>query len=61
MFQDLVTAAALVLILEGLLPCLAPRFWQKSMSEISKLNPKTIRTFGIISVLAGAIVFQLIH
>jgi uncharacterized protein YjeT (DUF2065 family) len=61
MFEDLLTAVALVLVLEGLLPCIAPGFWQKTMLEVSKMNPKSIRTFGIVSILAGAIVFQLVH
>ena len=61
MGQDLLTALALVLIIEGLLPLLAPAAWQKAMQEISRYNPRVIRIGGIISMLAGAVLLQFLH
>ena len=61
MAQDLLTALALVLIIEGLLPLLAPAAWQRAMQEISKYNPRVIRIGGIISMLAGAVLLQFLH
>ena len=61
LISDLMTAFALLLIIEGLLPLIAPRFWQKTMSDLSRVNPKTIRIGGIISMLAGAILLQVLH
>jgi uncharacterized protein YjeT (DUF2065 family) len=58
MAQDLLTAFALLLIIEGLLPGVAPTAWQKTMQDISKMNPKTIRMVGIGSMLAGALLLQ---
>ena len=55
------TAVALLLIIEGLLPFIAPQFWQKTMAELSQINPKTIRVGGIISMLAGAILLQILN
>jgi hypothetical protein len=55
------TAFALVLIIEGLLPVVSPRFWQKTMQDLSQFNPKTIRTGGIISMLAGAFLLQFLN
>jgi len=52
------TAFALVLIIEGLLPFFAPRFWRKTLQDLSQFNPKTIRAGGIISMLAGAFLLQ---
>ncbi len=59
--QDLLTAFALVLIIEGLLPVIAPQAWQKAMQELSQYNPKAIRIGGIISMLAGAFLLQFLH
>jgi len=59
--QDLLTALALVLIIEGLLPFAAPQFWQKTMRDLSQFNPKTIRVGGIISMLAGAFLLQFLN
>jgi uncharacterized protein YjeT (DUF2065 family) len=61
MAQDLLTALALVLIIEGLVPLLAPAAWQRAMQEISKYNPRVIRIGGIISMLAGAVLLQFLH
>jgi uncharacterized protein YjeT (DUF2065 family) len=58
MFQDLMTAFALVLIIEGLMPGIAPAAWQKYLQEISSMNPRTIRVAGIVSMLAGALLLQ---
>jgi uncharacterized protein YjeT (DUF2065 family) len=58
MFQDLMTAFALVLIIEGLMPGIAPAAWQKYLQEISCMNPRTIRVAGIVSMLAGALLLQ---
>jgi uncharacterized protein YjeT (DUF2065 family) len=61
MTQDLFTAFALLLIIEGLLPVLAPQAWQKAMQELSRYNPKAIRIGGIVSMLGGALLLQFIH
>ena len=55
MASDLLTALALVLIIEGLLPGIAPSAWMKVMSDAAKLGPQGIRIAGIISMLSGAL------
>ncbi|MCW8871575.1 MAG: DUF2065 domain-containing protein [Xanthomonadales bacterium] len=61
MLRDLMTAFALLLIIEGLLPMLAPQMWQKVMQDLSNSNPKIIRIGGIISMLAGAVLLQFLN
>ncbi|MBT8071340.1 MAG: DUF2065 domain-containing protein [Xanthomonadales bacterium] len=55
MGSDLLTALALVLIIEGLLPGLAPSTWMKVMRDAAKMGPQGIRIAGIISMLSGAL------
>lgn len=55
MGKDLLTALALVLIIEGLLPGIAPAMWMKVMRDAAKLGPQGIRVAGIISMLSGAL------
>ncbi len=55
------TAFALLLIIEGLLPMLAPQMWQKVMRDLSHSNPRVIRIGGIISMLAGAVLLQFLN
>ena len=55
MANDLLTALALVLIIEGLLPGLAPSTWMKVMSDAARMGPQGIRIAGIVSMLCGAL------
>ncbi len=55
------TAFALLLIIEGLLPMIAPQLWQRAMQELAKGNPQIIRIGGIISMLAGAVLLQFLN
>ena len=60
MGSDLLTALALVLIIEGLLPVIAPSTWMKVMRDAAKMGPQGIRTAGIISMLLGAILLYIL-
>jgi uncharacterized protein YjeT (DUF2065 family) len=55
MGDDILTALALVLIIEGLLPGLAPSTWMKVMRDAAKMGPQGIRIAGVISMLSGAL------
>ncbi len=60
MGSDLLTALALVLIIEGLLPGIAPSTWLKVMRDAAKMGPQGIRIAGIISMLSGALLLFII-
>lgn len=61
MANQLLTALALVLIIEGLLPFLSPRLWQKTMQDLSQINPRTVRIGGVVSMLIGAIMLNVLR
>ncbi len=61
MFEDLMTAVALVLVIEGLGPGIAPAAWQKYLRDMTRMDPKILRIFGIVSIVAGALLFQWVH
>ena len=58
MGNDLLTALALVLIIEGLLPGLAPSAWMNAMREAAKMGTRGIRIAGIISMVSGALLLS---
>ena len=60
MGDDILTALALVLIIEGLLPGLAPSTWMKVMRDAAKMGSQGIRTAGIISMLSGALLLYIL-
>jgi uncharacterized protein YjeT (DUF2065 family) len=48
-------AFALMLIIEGLLPFLAPNLWRETFRRIIRLTDGQIRFFGLTSMLAGVL------
>ena len=60
MGNDLLTALALVLIIEGLLPGIAPTKWMKMMHDAAKLGPQGIRLAGIFSMLSGTLLLYIL-
>jgi uncharacterized protein YjeT (DUF2065 family) len=55
MVTALITAVALVLIIEGLLPFLAPNLWRDTFRRILLLSDGQIRFFGLTSMIIGLI------
>ena len=55
MATTLLMALALMLVIEGLLPFLAPRLWRETFRRLMQLTDGQIRFFGLTSMLAGLI------
>jgi hypothetical protein len=52
-FQDLLSALALMLVFEGILPFLTPDGHRKVMTQMAGMNDRTLRITGFISMVAG--------
>jgi uncharacterized protein YjeT (DUF2065 family) len=48
-------AFALMLIIEGALPFLAPRLWRDTFRRITQMSDGQIRFFGLTSMLIGLV------
>ncbi len=59
MWDELVRAIALVLIIEGMLPFLSPDGWRQAMIQAGKLPDKTLRTIGLVSMVLGVVVLYM--
>jgi uncharacterized protein YjeT (DUF2065 family) len=55
MGTTLLMALALMLVIEGLLPFLAPSVWRETFRRILQLTDGQIRFFGLTSMLIGLI------
>ncbi|MBL8502804.1 MAG: DUF2065 domain-containing protein [Rhodocyclaceae bacterium] len=55
MWVTLLTAFGLMLILEGLLPFLAPKAWKDTFRRITELADGQIRFLGLSSIVAGIV------
>jgi uncharacterized protein YjeT (DUF2065 family) len=53
MGPTILMAIALVLVIEGLLPFVAPGVWRETFRRILQLTDGQIRFFGLSSMLAG--------
>jgi len=59
--QSFLAACALVLVLEGLLPLLAPRAWRDAFRRLTELSDGQLRFVGLLSVAIGAILLALVY
>ncbi len=53
-------AFALMLVVEGLLPFLAPTLWRETFRRITQMSDGQIRFFGLTSMILGLIVLYLV-
>ena len=54
MAEDLLAALCLVLVIEGIMPFLAPSGWRNMMLALAQTDDKNIRMLGLVSMLLGA-------
>ena len=59
--QSFLAACALVLVLEGLLPLLAPQTWREAFRRLVELSDGQLRVVGLLSVGIGAILLALVY
>ena len=52
-------AFALLLVIEGVLPFLAPSLWRETFRRITQLSDGQIRFFGLTSMLVGLVLLFL--
>ncbi len=53
MGSSLLTAFALMLIIEGFLPFIAPAAWRETFLRLARMGDGQIRFIGLTSMLAG--------
>jgi uncharacterized protein YjeT (DUF2065 family) len=55
MVNTLLRAFALMLVIEGLLPFLAPRVWRETFRRVTEMSDGQIRFIGLSSMLVGVV------
>ena len=53
MWQDLLTAFSLYLIIEGMIPFAAPSLFRQTVARIALLDDNSLRTSGLTVIAAG--------
>jgi uncharacterized protein YjeT (DUF2065 family) len=57
----LVPAIALMLVLEGILPLTAPKFWRDMFRQMTGLRDGQIRFIGLASVAIGLVLLYFVR
>lgn len=54
-WQEVLTAVALLLVIEGMLPFIGPGRYKQLVAQIARLGDNQLRTFGLTSMIAGLV------
>ncbi|MDB5866999.1 MAG: hypothetical protein JWO70_4805 [Betaproteobacteria bacterium] len=61
MSNTLLTALALMLVIEGLLPFLLPALWRDTFRRLTEMGDGQIRFIGLTSMLAGLLLLYVVR
>ena len=59
MWEILLAALALMLVVEGLLPFLSPTTWRSVFERATRMSDGQIRFIGLTSMIAGLVMLSL--
>ena len=59
--DNFLAAIALMLVLEGMLPLLAPNLWRETFRKMITLNDGQLRIIGLASMLTGLLILLVSH
>lgn len=61
MWQELLVAGCLVLVIEGMLPFIAPHKWRDMLANMLTLSDSTIRRIGLASMITGVVLLYVFN
>ena len=61
MWQDFLTALALVFVIEGMLPFLNPNGFRNTMRMVAEMDDRTLRWLGLGAMLSGLLMLYLVR
>ena len=60
-WHQIAVAVAMVFIIEGILPFVAPERWQNLVQVMAELDKRTMRAMGLFSMLFGLALLYLVN
>ena len=60
MVTTFLLAFALMLVIEGLLPFIAPRVWREAFRRVTELADGQLRFMGLTSIIVGLILMVIV-
>jgi hypothetical protein len=60
-WTEILTAVALVLVLEGILPFVGPGRYKQLVAQIVRLSDNQLRAFGLTTMIAGLLLLFIVR
>lgn len=61
MWQDILTAFSLYLIIEGMIPFIGPDFFRRTVARLSELNDNHLRVTGLTIMATGVLLLFVVR
>jgi hypothetical protein len=61
MWQDLLTAVSLYLIIEGMIPFVGPKFFRQAALKLADLTDNNLRVSGLTVMAAGLLLLYIVR
>ena len=58
---DLLSALALVMVIEGIVPFVSPRSLRGMLEAVSRIDDRTLRVTGLVSMICGVIMLYVVR
>jgi uncharacterized protein YjeT (DUF2065 family) len=60
-WDDLLAALALVLVIEGIIPFISPASMRRMLETVSQIDDRTLRITGLVSMVCGVVLLYLVR
>ena len=60
-WTDLLSAVALLMVIEGLLPFANPRGSRRTMAMLAQMPEEKLRIVGLVSIIAGLVLLWIVR
>ncbi len=60
-WTEVLTAIALVLVIEGMLPFISPSRYRRMVAEVTRLGDNTIRNIGLVLMIIGLVLLFIVR
>ena len=61
MLQQILTAVALYMIIEGMIPFIGPDFFRRNVARIAELSDNHMRAVGLVVMISGLLLLFLVR
>lgn len=61
MWQEILTAVSLFLIIEGMVPFVSPNFYRKAVVKIAQMDDNRLRLIGLTVASIGIVILYIVR